>query len=113
MPLLPKEPTDLALAPVAVQIDRNLAQIRDRSPEEIRYDVALQFERAHTDVRRRARRADPRCRGAQRRHAPLARRRERRLHAAEALRRIGFARARSQRLHSALHRKLTRRGRAL
>ena len=26
MPLLPKEPTDLALAPVAVQIDRNLAQ---------------------------------------------------------------------------------------
>jgi hypothetical protein len=43
MPLLPKEPTDLALAPVAVQIDRNLAPIRDISPEEIRYSVALQL----------------------------------------------------------------------
>lgn len=43
MPLLPKEPADLALAPVAVNIDRNLAPLRDTSLEEIRFDVALQL----------------------------------------------------------------------
>jgi len=50
MPLLPKEPTDLALAPVAVQIDRNLAQIRDMTPEEIRVNVALQLNAVTSDT---------------------------------------------------------------
>lgn len=45
MPLLPKDPTDLTLAPVAVNIDRNLARIRDLLPEQIAADVALQLNR--------------------------------------------------------------------
>jgi hypothetical protein len=43
MPLLPKEAADLALAPVAVQIDQNLARIRDMSVEQIGADLALQL----------------------------------------------------------------------
>ena len=31
MALVPKEPTDLALAPVAAQVDRNLARLRGLS----------------------------------------------------------------------------------
>jgi hypothetical protein len=45
VPLLPKDPTDLTLAPVAVNIDRNLARIRDLLPEQIAADVALQLNR--------------------------------------------------------------------
>ena len=43
MPLLPKEPSDLALAPVAANIDHNLARLRDMSVEQIDYEVTLQL----------------------------------------------------------------------
>jgi len=43
MAMLPKEPADLALAPVAAQIDQNLARIRDMSVEQIAGEVALQL----------------------------------------------------------------------
>ncbi|MGD0198564.1 MAG: hypothetical protein ABSC56_11760 [Solirubrobacteraceae bacterium] len=43
MALLPKERSDLALAPVAANIDGNLARLRDKSVEEIGYEVGLQL----------------------------------------------------------------------
>lgn len=43
MPLIPKQPSDLALAPVAAQVDRNLARLRDLSVEQIDADVSLQL----------------------------------------------------------------------
>ena len=43
MPLMPKQPSDLALAPVAAQIDRNLARLRDLSVEQIDTDVSFQL----------------------------------------------------------------------
>jgi hypothetical protein len=46
----PKEPKDLALAPVAVAIDRNLSRLRDRSPAEIDYQLTLELNQpADTD----------------------------------------------------------------
>ncbi len=45
MALRPKTPLDLSLAPVAAQLDMNLALLRDRSPEEIELQVALQLDR--------------------------------------------------------------------
>jgi hypothetical protein len=44
MPLLPTELADLALAPVAVNIDRNLAPLRDIPPDQIGFNVALQLD---------------------------------------------------------------------
>ena len=41
----PKTPKDLALAPVAVQVDRNLRRLRDRSPSQIDYEVALELDK--------------------------------------------------------------------
>ncbi len=41
----PKTPKDLALAPVAVQDDQNLRRLRDRSPAEIDYEVALELDK--------------------------------------------------------------------
>jgi hypothetical protein len=43
-PLLPKDPVDLALAPVAVRIDHNLSRIRDMSPSSIDADLQLQLD---------------------------------------------------------------------
>ena len=43
MTIPPKEPKDLALAPVAVAIDRNLQRLRDRSPAEIDYQLTLEL----------------------------------------------------------------------
>ena len=43
MPLLPKDPADLALAPVAAHVDLNLARLRDLSVAEIVDDLALQL----------------------------------------------------------------------
>lgn len=45
MPLLPKAPTDLSLAPVAAHLDMNLARIRDVSPAEIDFQLALELDR--------------------------------------------------------------------
>lgn len=45
MTLLPKNPTDMALAPVAVHIDLNLQRLRDRSPGEIEYELQLELDR--------------------------------------------------------------------
>jgi hypothetical protein len=44
IPLLPKHPADLALAPVAAGIDHNLQQLRDLSPEDISYNIALTLD---------------------------------------------------------------------
>jgi hypothetical protein len=43
MTLHPRVPTDLALAPVAAEIDINLQRIRDKSPAEIDFEVQLEF----------------------------------------------------------------------
>ena len=45
MTLLPRAPIDLLLAPVAVHLDMNLAQIRDASPDEISFQIALALDR--------------------------------------------------------------------
>lgn len=43
MTIHPKEPKDLALAPVAAEIDLNLQRLRDRSPDEIDYELTLEL----------------------------------------------------------------------
>jgi hypothetical protein len=45
MTLLPRAPIDLLLAPVAVHLDMNLARLRDMSPAEISYQIALELDR--------------------------------------------------------------------
>lgn len=40
----PKTPKDLALAPVAVEVDQNLRRLRERTPSEIDYEVALELD---------------------------------------------------------------------
>jgi hypothetical protein len=46
---LPKEYKDLSLAPVAAAIDLNLQGLRERTPEEIYYDVSLELNRPHIE----------------------------------------------------------------
>jgi len=41
----PKTPKDLALAPVAAQIDMNLRRLRERTPSEIDYEVSLELDK--------------------------------------------------------------------
>jgi hypothetical protein len=43
MTLHPKNPTDLALAPVSAAIDLNLQRLRDLAPPEIDYELALEL----------------------------------------------------------------------
>lgn len=43
MTIHPKEPKDLALAPVAAEIDLNLQRLRDRTPEQIDYELTLEL----------------------------------------------------------------------
>lgn len=43
MPLHPRSPLDLALAPVAAAIDLNLQRLRDRPPSEIDDELALEL----------------------------------------------------------------------
>ena len=45
MALRPKTTNDLALAPVAAQLDMNLARLRDCSPTEIDFQLALELDR--------------------------------------------------------------------
>ena len=45
MTLRPKTPIDLALAPVAANLDMNLQRIRDVSPAEIDFQIALEIDR--------------------------------------------------------------------
>ena len=45
MTLRPRTPIDLTLAPVAAQLDMNLARLRDCPPEEIDFQVALELDR--------------------------------------------------------------------
>jgi hypothetical protein len=45
MPLRPKTPIDLSLAPVAAQLDMNIERLRDCSPEEIDFEIALELDR--------------------------------------------------------------------
>ncbi len=44
MALRPKTPADLALAPVAAGIDLNLQALRDKTPDEIDYELSLQLD---------------------------------------------------------------------
>jgi len=41
----PKSPKDLALAPVAVQVDQNLRRLRDLTPTQIDYEIALELDK--------------------------------------------------------------------
>ena len=43
MTIAPKEPKDLALAPVAAAIDLNLQRLRERSPLEVDYELTLEL----------------------------------------------------------------------
>ena len=45
MTLRPKVPSDMALAPVAAEIDLNLQRLRDRPAAEIAYELALELDR--------------------------------------------------------------------
>lgn len=45
MTVRPKTPTDLLLAPVAVELDLNLAPMRDASAAEIDFHIALKLDR--------------------------------------------------------------------
>jgi hypothetical protein len=45
MALRPKTPNDLALAPVAAQLDMNLARLRDCTSAEIDFQLALELDR--------------------------------------------------------------------
>lgn len=49
MPLQPRTPKDLLLAPVAAQIDMNLQRVRDRSQTEIDYELELELDRPPAD----------------------------------------------------------------
>ena len=44
MPLHPKVPKDLALAPLAVAIDMNLQRLRDKTPGEVGFELALELD---------------------------------------------------------------------
>ena len=50
---LPKEYKDLSLAPVAAAIDFNLQRLRDRTPEEIYYEVSLELFGTNLDANNR------------------------------------------------------------
>jgi hypothetical protein len=55
MTIAPKEPKDLALAPVAAAIDMNLQRLRDKTPEEIEYQLILETNEpamAHSEDQR-------------------------------------------------------------
>jgi hypothetical protein len=45
MTLHPKVPTDMALAPVAAEIDSNLQRLRDKSAGDIQYELGLELDR--------------------------------------------------------------------
>jgi hypothetical protein len=44
MTLRPKTPIDLSLAPVAANLDMNLASMRDASPSKIDFHIALELD---------------------------------------------------------------------
>jgi len=44
MPLHPRVPKDLALAPIAAGIDLNLQRLRDKKPSEIGFELALELD---------------------------------------------------------------------
>jgi hypothetical protein len=43
MPIHPRTPKDLVLAPVAAEIDQNLGHLREKTPTEIDFELALSF----------------------------------------------------------------------
>jgi hypothetical protein len=45
MTLIPRAPIDLLLAPAAVHLDSNLARLREMSPAEIDFQIALELDR--------------------------------------------------------------------
>jgi hypothetical protein len=49
MTLHPKAPADMALAPVAAEIDLNLQRIRDKAPADIHYELGLALDRPPVD----------------------------------------------------------------
>lgn len=54
---LPTQPKDLALAPVAVEVDGNLGRLRDRPPGEVRFQLELELD-TRADAAERRPRAD-------------------------------------------------------
>jgi hypothetical protein len=46
MTMAPKEPKDLALAPVAAAIDVNLQRLRDKAPQDIDYELTLELNQS-------------------------------------------------------------------
>jgi hypothetical protein len=45
MTIHPKNQKDLLLAPVAVEIDRNLQRMRDRAPQDVEAELELELDR--------------------------------------------------------------------
>jgi hypothetical protein len=45
MTVHPREPKDLMLAPVAVQVDLNLQRLRGRTADQIEYELGLELDR--------------------------------------------------------------------
>lgn len=45
MTLRPRVPVDMALAPVAAEIDLNLQRLRDKTPGDIQYELGLELDR--------------------------------------------------------------------
>jgi hypothetical protein len=58
MPLHPKVPKDLALAPLAAGIDLNLQRLRDKEPSEISYELALELDTDENPLSTPSQRAD-------------------------------------------------------
>ena len=54
MPIHPRTPKDLMLAPVAAEVDLNLQHLRDKSPGEIDDAIALSLNLDDDELRPRA-----------------------------------------------------------
>jgi hypothetical protein len=57
MAIYPKQPKDLALAPVAASIDLNLQRLRDHSPSQVEAVLELELDRPAKSVAREERAA--------------------------------------------------------
>jgi hypothetical protein len=58
LPLHPKVPKDLALAPLAVGIDMNLQRLRDKTPGEVAFELALELDSDEREPMSEEERAD-------------------------------------------------------
>jgi len=58
MPLHPRVPKDLALAPLAAGIDMNLQRLREKSPSEVAFELALELDSEESEATTPEERAD-------------------------------------------------------